>query len=101
MDQDFTTEITEVINSPIGCDALLKTLTSGSKNIRVVFHNSYITNRVSDIEWEGSEPFADCLGTDVDHIVQNDTIVIKSVEYRIDVRQPLDDGWTRLILSVN
>ena len=101
MDQDFTTEITEVINSPIGCNAVVKTASSGSKNIRVVFHNSYITNRVTDIEWEGSEPYVDCLGTDVEHVVQNDTILIKNVEYRIEVPQPLDDGWTRLILSVN
>ena len=98
MDQDFTATITEIINGPLGTDAVLKT-SSGNKIIRVVFHNSYITNRITNIEWEASEPFADCLGTDVSHVKQNDTIVIKNSTYRIEVRQPLDDGWTRLILS--
>jgi len=98
MDQDFSYSIKEIIDGPLGSDAVLKT-SSGNKIIRVVFHNSYITNRVTDTEWEGSEPFADCLSTDVSHAKQNDTIFIKNTTYRIEVRQPLDDGWTRLILS--
>lgn len=96
---DLSLPIDDFLNSEFGSAATLTTASpSGSSSIRCIFYNPYAANRVSEIEIEGSRPYADCKATDVTNAAQDDTLTESSIVYTIDEIQPEDDGWTRLIL---
>lgn len=99
MDFSFADEIKEVINSPAGSDARIHTAVPAEyRNIRCVFHKPYKTAGGGNVEWEDAEPFCDCYGPDVANVLQDDTILIEEINYKITEIQPLEEGWVRLIL---
>lgn len=98
MDLSFADEINEIINSPIGSDARIHTAVPANyKNIRCVIHKPYKAAG-GNVEWEDEETYCDCSSTDVVNVMQDDTILIEDVNYKITEIQPLEEGWVRLIL---
>lgn len=91
---DLTLPVDDFLNSEFGSDA---SLNSGA-TIRAIFYEPYATNRISEIEIEGSRPYADCKTTDVSSAAQDQSFVHNSVTYKVEEIQSGDDGWTRLIL---
>lgn len=100
MDLDFSNDVSEIINSEIGNDAILTTASpSAVTNIRVVFHKEYSVEENFDSAEEAYQLWCECKATDVTGAAQNDTITINSTDYNIESVELSETGWTILRLT--
>lgn len=103
MDLDLTSEITEIINSETGSDAVLTTASpAGTANIRVLLEQSYNPKGIGDdVDWSGYQFFARGLAENLVNAKQNDSLEIAGVEYNIEDKYETIDGWCVLPLTIN
>ena len=90
--------MTDILNSPLGDDAVYTPAGGSAKNIRVIFRKEY----VSELGVAGYTIYAQVLTSDVAGAMAGDTLLINGVNYKI--KEPPHEGnggMSELVLSID
>lgn len=79
LDPIITNAMTDILDSPLGEDAVYTTLAGVASNIRVFFHEEYL----SDLGVESYDIYVEALTSDVSAAQKDETITVRGTTYKI------------------